>query len=366
VSEAEEYESETISLMDLKDGSVYQIREDDSYALRPLGFIGDDFIYGAAKQKNVVVAAAGNTVFPMNYLKIMGTSEDTHDILKEYKAGKKKIGSISVEDYTIHVNLIKKTGGRYIAAGEDSIMNREADTGEKVAVETTVTDRKETQYQLALKEGADSKKIKLITARAVILEEPRNIDFTFDKEQERFYVYEKGDVVLATDDITSAIIQANENLGVVLDSNQKYIWMRARKTAQNPFSGLSVNSADKSASTVVQSVSALLNYREMGLGVKELIDNGETPKSAMETTLKDSIVLDLSGCTSDEILFYVSEGSPVFAMTGSDSAVLVTGYSASRIYYYDPAANTTLSKSLKDADEWFEKAGNIFFTYLDN
>jgi hypothetical protein len=104
----------------------------------------------------------------------------------------------------------------------------------------------------------------------------------------------------------------------------------------------------------------------MGLSVKELIDNGETPKSAMETTLKESIVLDLSGCTADEILFYVSEGSPVFAMTGSDSAVLVTGYSASRIYYYDPATNSTLSKSLKEADEWFEKAGNIFFTYLDN
>jgi hypothetical protein len=97
-----------------------------------------------------------------------------------------------------------------------------------------------------------------------------------------------------------------------------------------------------------------------------LIDSGETPKSAMETTLKDSIVLDLSGCTTDEILFYISEGSPVFAMTGSDSAVLVTGYSASSIFYFDPATNSTKSKSLKEADTWFENAGNIFFTYLDN
>jgi hypothetical protein len=142
--------------------------------------------------------------------------------------------------------------------------------------------------------------------------------------------------------------------------------MRARKTAQDPFTGLSVNSADKSSSTVVQAVSALLNYRGEGLSVKGLIDNGETPKSALETTLKDSIVLDLSGCTSDEILYYISNGSPVFAMTGSDSAVLVTGYSASRIYYYEPSSNSTQSKSLKEADEWFEKAGNIFFTYLDN
>ena len=81
---------------------------------------------------------------------------------------------------------------------------------------------------------------------------------------------------------------------------------------------------DKSSSSVVQAVSAMLNYRGNGLSVKELIDNGGTPKSAIENTLKDSVVLDISGCTVEEILFYVSKGSPVFAMTGTDSAVLVT------------------------------------------
>ena len=60
----------------------------------------------------------------------------------------------------------------------------------------------------------------------------------------------------------------------------------------------------------------MLNYRGNGLSVKELIDNGGTPKSAIENTLKDSVVLDISGCTVEEILFYVSKGSPVFAMTG--------------------------------------------------
>jgi len=88
-------------------------------------------------------------------------------------------------------------------------------------------------------------------------------------------------------------------------------------------------------------------------------------RAPSKITLKDSVVLDVSGCTADEIIFYVSEGSPVFAMTGADSAVLVTGYSASRIYYYDPGSHSTLSKSFDEADEWFEKAGNIFFTYLD-
>ena len=71
--------------MNLQDESVYDIIESDNLYLRPLGFINNDFIYGAAKKDNVVVGAAGNTVFPMNYLKIMSTSQDSHDIVKKYK-----------------------------------------------------------------------------------------------------------------------------------------------------------------------------------------------------------------------------------------------------------------------------------------
>ena len=208
--------------------------------------------------------------------------------------------------------------------------------------------------------------MKMITAKAVLLEQPRTLSLEEKNGQERFYVYQKGNVILATESISDAIICANENMGVVVNSNQQYVWMRARKSAQNAFSGMKVNDADRNSSTVVQAVSALLNYHDMGLSVKELIDNGATPKSAIESTLKDSVVLDVSGCTVDEIIFYVSKGSPVFAMTGENSAVLVTGYSASRIYYYNPATQKTESKSFEDADKWFENAGNIFFTYLDH
>ena len=103
----------------------------------------------------------------------------------------------------------------------------------------------------------------------------------------------------------------------------------------------------------------------MGLSVKQLVDNGATPKNVLEDTLTDSVVLDVSGCTVNEILFYVSQGSPVFAMTGTKSAILVTGYSQTNIYYYDPASDSTKSMSMDAADKLFTNAGNLFFTYLN-
>ena len=361
----QEFASSTITLMNLNDGSTYEISESGNEYLRPLGFIDNDFIYGIAKAKEVSVGEAGNTQFPMQSLKIMATSEDSHKIIKEYQPSKGRVESISVADYTVTVQLMKKSGSQYLTAGTDSIMNREADTETKITLESTATERKETQYQLTMKDSADTKKVKMITSKLVLLEEPRTLTFEDNKDQERFYVYEKGDVVLATDHIADAILCANENLGVVVDNNQQYVWMRARKNMQSAFSGLKVASADKGASSVVQAVSAMLDYCGKGLGVKQLVDNGATPKSVLEETLTDSVVLDVSGCTVNEILFYVSQGSPVFAMTGSKSAVLVTGYSQTNIYYYDPADGSTKSMSLDAADKLFTKAGNLFFTYLN-
>ena len=290
VDSDKEYKSDVIHLMNLKNASVYDIKAKKGAYILPLGFIDEDFIYGAAKKDKVMVAAAGNTVFPMKNLTIMDTSENSHSILKAYEPSRGTTGSISVEDYTITIHLIKKSGGHYVAAGTDAIMNREGDTEEKVTVGSTVTDRKETQYQLVMKNGADASKIKMLTSKSVLLENPRDVSVKNKESQEYFYVYKKGDVLLATDEIADAIVCANNHMGVVVDSKQQYVWMRARKSAQTAFSSLKVNDADKSSSSVVQAVSAMLNYRGNGLSVKELIDNGGTPKSAIENTLKDSFL----------------------------------------------------------------------------
>jgi uncharacterized protein YvpB len=103
---------------------------------------------------------------------------------------------------------------------------------------------------------------------------------------------------------------------------------------------------------------------DSGISVAELVEAGQTPKEVLENTLKDAIVLDLTGCTAEEIIYYVSNGSPVFAMTGTDSAVLVIGYSSSYLYYYNPESGKKESVNMDEATKWFADAGNIFFSYL--
>ena len=360
-----EYSSQTIRMMDFSNGSVYDIVDEKNLYMRPLAFIDEDFIFGAASAEEVTVDAAGNPVFPMNWLKIMSFASGGHEILKTYRQEGAKIESISVDDYMINVNLICKSEDQYVSSGTDAIMNRVAEAEGRVSVGKLVTAKKETERTITPHNSSERVKTVMVTSKAVVQDEIKILSFDEQREQqERFYVYMKGDVLLATDNITDAILRANERLGVVVDNNQRYIWMRARRTYRDPFRGVTVNDADRGSSTLVQAVSAMLEYCGEGLSVKELIENGETPKSALESTLKDKEVLDVSGCTVNEIVYYVSEGSPVFALTGSDSAVLVTGYTASVIYYFDPSRGVTQSMSYENADQWFSDAGNVFFTYL--
>ena len=75
VDSANQYSSNTIKVMDLKSGKTFEVKKGDDQYLRPLGFIGEDFIYGQANAADVVSDAAGNTTFPM--LSLIHISEPT-------------------------------------------------------------------------------------------------------------------------------------------------------------------------------------------------------------------------------------------------------------------------------------------------
>ena len=78
------------------------------------------------------------------------------------------------------------------------------------------------------------------------------------------------------------------------------------------------------------------------------------------TAAKDSIKFVLN----PESLYYVSCGNPVFAMTGSNEAVLVVGYDANNVIIFDPSSGNNFKQSITEAEEVFKGAGNVFFTYL--
>ena len=77
--------SDTIHMIDFSTEKVTDVTGSASDYVKPLGFMQEDFVYGVAKSADVVVDAAGNTLFPMYQVKIMDTSSEEHEVLKTYE-----------------------------------------------------------------------------------------------------------------------------------------------------------------------------------------------------------------------------------------------------------------------------------------
>ena len=215
VDSANQYSSNTIKVMDLKSGKTFEVKKGDDQYLRPLGFIGEDFIYGQANAADVVSDAAGNTTFPMNGLIILDTSDQSE--LKTYTPSGGYVEKISVDGYTVTIDLIAQNNGVYAEIGQDTIMNREADSKQKIALDTSQSDTKLTVSAISIAGGKKPDKLKQLTAQMTINSHDTAVDLKFDDNTVHFYVYAKGDVIFASDNISDAIKQANDSMGVVID-----------------------------------------------------------------------------------------------------------------------------------------------------
>lgn len=355
------YSADTIYLENLDTGVREEITAKAGEYIKPLGFIDDDFVYGAAKQENVLQDLSGNITFPMYQVKILDSA--SKEELKSYEKSGYFVSGIEISDYIMYLNRIQYNGMAYVDASQDTIMNREGDNTTVVDVHTTVTEEKETQVQLSMINVVKEAAPKILTPKEVVLEESRVIALEQNGEESSYYAYARGDVLRVTDDLKDAISVANDEMGVVIGQKQQYIWKRARKSTQSPLE-VTVGTQDAGGTSIAQCVSAMLERESINIGVTALISQGKTPKEILETTMADVTALDLTGCELEEVLYYISLGTPVYAMRSDTEAVLIIGYDAKNIFVYNPLSASTEKIGMEDAAKMFQNAGNVFFGYL--
>ena len=363
-AEEKQIGSDSMHVLNLSNQKVIEIKEAAGEFMKPLGFMEEDFVYGIARDSDIYEDAAGNITFPMYQIKILDVASDQQEVLKTYEKAGYYVSDAEIDDYTMYLKRIRYNGTAYVSADQDMIMNREGDSGKLVDVASSTGEAKQTQIQIVLATTVSDKAPKLLTPRETILEEMRTVSLRDENNTKHYFVYVKGDVILATDNVTEAVIAANEKMGVVIGDNLEYVWKRSRKATQAPFSDIIVGAEDAEAGSIAQCINAMLEKEGINISVGALIEGGETPKSILNNTMKDVNVLDLTGCNVEEVLYYVSCGSPVFAMTGSNDAVLIIGYDNNNVVIFDPGMGTTYRKSITEADEIFSNAGNVFFAYL--
>lgn len=306
--------------------------------LRVLGFLNEDLIYGMLLDGDIVVDQNGHTIEGLHTMKIEGFDGT---LKKEYQKDKYYITSVIVNSTMMEFELSKKSksGDAFVVKKKDNIMNNKKAAANKVSVELISEARTGIQIHLALDDITQMDDPLIIQAKMRSVEEKRISLDTQIPQEEIYYVYAYGGLDGTYRDPARAVLRADSLTGVVLNRDQQYVWERGNKK------------------TKIQ-----LNLED----VPEIMRTGTWKKQELEEGLGDTgTVIDLSGCTLDSVLYEISAQRPVVAKIGKDSSVVIVGYDEYNTYLYDPGTKEVKPYGLNDSTALFEKAGNIFLSYVE-
>lgn len=100
-----------ITILNLQNGKERTISAKNKEGVRPLGFIGGDFVYGRFHLSDVGKTAAGESTDPMYQVEIRSSKGE---VVKKYSQKKIYVLDAKVEDNRIILEQAKKKNGTYI------------------------------------------------------------------------------------------------------------------------------------------------------------------------------------------------------------------------------------------------------------
>lgn len=361
--ELDVYNSKNINVLSFSDGNNYKVTANTNECIAPLGFMQQDFIYGIAAKEDIQYDVSGVMRFPMHTICIQ--NEESEEI--RYNKPGIYIMSTTLKDNVIQLERCEKlSDGSYKAVEGDSIMNNDFVEETNVKIASTVSETMEREYEIELAYDISESIPKLLTPREVVFEKSRNVKIEVNKEKEEenyYYVYARYGLMGVYTDVAEAIEQANSYSGVVLNKNQNYIWEKIKKKTRTQISQVSEVGTENGNSLSV-CMTQLLKAGGYTVDAKPLLEQGEPPLSILNKYVEGD-VLDLTGLSVEQVLYYVSRGYPVLAVMGENKGVLIVGYDEFNVLITDPSnGGKVYKKGLNDSKEYFEAAGNNFISFV--
>lgn len=359
------YSCESLVLMNLNTKEKKEIEAGNGEYIAPLGFMGEDLIYGVARTRDMIRDNTGNIIFPMYRVRIQN---ENGEVLKTYEEpGIYVTGSI-IQDNQINLTRLRKEeeSGNYTEIEDDQIVNTKIVPEGSNTIETVAIDVYEKVVQIAVKSTIDGKTVKRLTPKEVLFEGGREIALQKkDIESAKYYVYGKNGVEGIFSDEGNAINMAYDLSGTVVNEKGAYVWNRGNRSLKNQIMAIKGASITEEKNSLAICLDTMLQYEGIMRNTEYMLNRGETIVDILDENLEGARVLDLTGCSLDAILYYINKDIPVLASLNDGNAVLIIGFNELNIVLMDPlTGGTPYKKGMNDSVQMFAENGNRFITYI--
>lgn len=326
--------AKTVQVLNLANQETYTIEAKDGEAVRPLGFVLNDFVCGYVRAEDAGKTVAGEDVLPMYEIEIRDTS---NQVVKTYAQDGIFISDILVDSNLMTLNRVTKSGDIYTGTSQDYITNNEERKERSVELEAFSTELKEKQMRFTFAKGIKEVAPKILRPKQVMQDKPITIALDDKVKTDKYYVYGVGKLVAVYDKAAYAIQKAEQISGVVISSEQSYIWEKGNRDLVYYTETEAFQKNDEQSS-----FEACTGYMEQ-YGAKRI---------------------DLTGCSLSQVLYIINKGMPVIAMTDSSHAILVTGYSTENVTYVDPDSGEEHTVGYDEMNGIVAGSGNTFIGYV--
>lgn len=363
-----------IVLTDLEDLTQQTIPVSSGEFGTPLGFIGEDLIYGLSRDADAAEDLAGAQFRPMYTIRIV---DSELNVLEAYSAAGYYISDCILEEGQITLQRVQQATDEngqiyYLRADNDQILSGNTQNSGENGVKSSSSSTYGRITTVAVS-GFDGDDVRYYRPNEILYEGDRNITLAAatasdNADHIRYEVYNYRGLTMLTYNAREAINAADDVSGVVVDNEGRYLWQSQIRSVAEIEDISRIEGVAVSEDTIAACLAVITEY-EGSPQTQDRISNGESPMSiaradaAIEQYVDGVTAVDLSGIALDKVLYYVSIYKPVMAMTTGSDAVLIVGYSNDNIVLYDPQAGGRSVMTRSNAQTLFQQGGSRYTVY---
>ena len=328
--------STSFTVMNLESGVKRSSQASSGDYVRVLGFTNEDVVFGLARQEDLIEGISGKVTFPMYRLCIQDLDGE---ILKDYQQDNIYVTEVEKTNDILELHRLARTEAGYAETGDDQIISSREGAEESVEIDLAVEERRGTCGQLEFSASSDADNLLSLEAKRTdsSLAAGELPDFTPDS---RYAVYGYGTLQTRLTQLNTAIQTADACVGVVLDSEQRYMWERG-----NTVSSITLDTAS----------------------IPEGVLQAPMDMTQLQEALGDSATaLNLCGCSLEEVEYQISSGYPVVVRLSLEETALMVGYDSNNVWVYSQSTGQVTPIASDDATALFASFGNHFMSYRKN
>lgn len=364
LSDSDISKNHSITVRNLETGEEQIINAEAGEVLRVIGFVDDDLVYGKVKESQIVKRDSKTTFYPMYCVEIM---DGGGNVVKDYTpAGSKTfVMSAGVNHNLVEMNLSRYNGDTFQEKGSDYIMSSEEEDGSSVILDYTYNSVRYKELFMVFPNYIYLTAVpELMVTKETRMDDNRTVEIEGEGGILRYFVYMNGTISDSYNDVSTAIAKADEQGGGVVNSQQKTVW---EKSGIQEYATVADDVPTIKASGKKDSkeacVAMILSFENKNTSLSELVQQKKDADELISQYLKKDGV-NLTGCTLNQVMYYICQGRPVIARNKDGYYVLLTSFNSSLLRYTDPVTGEVERIGFDTMREEFENSGNIFYSYL--